>query len=131
MPPGHLLSQILTEVQFANLAVELARISWLLRGKSWWIALHDMVAVAENDALIAMLEAKYRDNFWAPDHRHSQRRRSPRALRTRAAARQHAMHLEYPRAHCMCGAALAAAIEALFGPAEVPELTLTSTIAQE
>ena len=39
------------------------------------------------------------------------------------------MHPEYPCAHCICGAALAAVVETLFDSADVPEVTMTSATA--
>ena len=39
------------------------------------------------------------------------------------------MHPEYPCAHCICGATLAAVVETLFDTADVAEVTLTSATA--
>jgi hypothetical protein len=39
------------------------------------------------------------------------------------------MHPEYPCAHCITSAAVAAAVEAVLGGAEVPEVTMTSPTA--
>jgi hypothetical protein len=39
------------------------------------------------------------------------------------------MHPEYPCAHCIGSAALAAVVEALFGTADIPEVAMTSSTA--
>ncbi len=39
------------------------------------------------------------------------------------------MHPEYPCAHCICGATLAAVVETLFDTADIAEVTLTSATA--
>jgi hypothetical protein len=91
-----------------------------------------LAEMAAADAYIAVFEAKYTDNFWRPIT----------AIRNGDAHGGGAMmrvpdweplvdtplHPEYPCAHCITSAAVAAVLEAEFGPT-FPEVTMTSATA--
>lgn len=92
-----------------------------------------LVAMAEADAYIAVMDAKYHYDFWRPITAIRNGDLSGNPAVSREAAWQPIdntpMHPEYPCAHCICGATLAAVVETLFGTADVPEVTLTSATA--
>jgi hypothetical protein len=92
-----------------------------------------LVAMAEADAYISVMDAKYQYDFWRPITAiRNGDLHNDRAM-TRDANWQPLdntpMHPEYPCAHCICGAALAAVVETAFGSAKVPEVSMTSPTA--
>jgi PAP2 superfamily len=92
-----------------------------------------LVAVAAADAGIAVFDAKYQYDFWRPvtairngdidDNSATERDATWQPIDSTP------MHPEYPCAHCLVSGAVAAAIEAALGTAEIPEVSLTSTTA--
>jgi len=92
-----------------------------------------LVSVAAADAYIAVFDAKYRYDFWRPITAirngdldgNSATERDP----TWRPIDNTPVHPEYPCAHCITSAAVAAVIEAALGSAEVPEVAMTSATA--
>jgi hypothetical protein len=92
-----------------------------------------LAAVAAADGYIAVMDAKYHYDFWRPvtairngdtdDNPATEHDPAWQPLGTTP------MHPEYPCAHCVHSAALAAVVEAALGTADVPELALTSPTA--
>jgi hypothetical protein len=92
-----------------------------------------LVAVAAADAGIAVFDAKYQYDFWRPvtairngdidDNSATERDATWQPIDSTP------MHPEYPCAHCLVSGAVAAAIEAALGTAEIPEVSMTSTTA--
>ena len=92
-----------------------------------------LVAMAEADAYIAVMDGKYHYDFWRPITaiRNGDLSGNP-AVSLEAEWQpidNTPMHPEYPCAHCICGAALAAVVETLFGTADVAEVSMTSATA--
>jgi PAP2 superfamily len=92
-----------------------------------------LASVALADAYIAVMDAKYRYEFWRPITaiRNGDIDDSPATERdpTWQPIDNTPMHPEYPCAHCIGSAALAAVVEALLGTADVPEIVMTSPTA--
>jgi hypothetical protein len=92
-----------------------------------------LVAIAAADAYIAVLDAKYHYDFWRPITaiRNGDNDDNPATERdaTWQPIDNTPMHPEYPCAHCINSASIAAVVEAALGTADVPELTLTSPTA--
>jgi len=90
-----------------------------------------LVTMAASDALIAVFDAKYTYNFWRPITaiRNAGQTNNDR---TRDAAwlplGDTPMHPEYPCAHCITSAAVAAVVRGVVGE-EVEEISLTSPTA--
>src|SRR3989442_13891861 len=92
-----------------------------------------LAAVALADAYIAVMDAKYHYDFWRPitairngdtdDNPATERDASWQPIDNTP------MHPEYPCAHCIGSAALAAVGEAVLGTADVPEIAVTSSSA--
>jgi hypothetical protein len=87
-----------------------------------------LAAMAMDDALIAVFDAKYAFNFWRP----------VTAIRNAEGdARDPGwmpfidtpMHPEYPCAHCIVSASLGAVLQAEIGPGPAPKLSSTSSTA--
>src|SRR5262249_3029421 len=92
-----------------------------------------LTAVALADAYIAVMDAKYHYHFWRPITaiRNGDTDDNP-ATETDATWQpidNTHMHPEYPCAHCIGSAALAAVGEAVFGTADIPEIAVTSSSA--
>ena len=89
--------------------------------------------IALADAYIAVLDAKYHYDFWRPITaiRNGDMDDNPKTDRdpTWQPIDNTPMHPEYPCAHCIGSAALAAVVEALFGTADIPEVAMTSATA--
>jgi PAP2 superfamily len=89
--------------------------------------------IALADAYIAVLDAKYHYDFWRPITaiRNGDMNDNPKTERdpTWQPIDNTPMHPEYPCAHCIGSAALAAVVEALFGTADIPEVAMTSSTA--
>jgi hypothetical protein len=92
-----------------------------------------VTSVALADAYISVLDAKYHYDFWRPITaiRNGDSDDNPATERdaTWQPIDNTPMHPEYPCAHCIGSAALAAAAEAIFGTAEVAEIAMTSPTA--
>jgi len=92
-----------------------------------------LASVAFADAYIAVMDAKYRYEFWRPITaiRNADLDDNPatQADPTSQPIDNTPMHPEYPCAHCIGSSALAAVVEALFGTTEVPEISMTSSTA--
>jgi hypothetical protein len=91
-----------------------------------------LVAVGLNDALIAVLDAKYHYNFWRPITaiRNADIDGNPATEReaTWQPIDNTPMHPEYPCAHCITSAAVGTVIQKIVGN-DVAEITLTSPTA--
>src|SRR5215207_1088550 len=87
-------------------------------------------AVALNDAVIAVLDAKYHYNFWRPITaiRNGDIDGNP-ATDSEATWQPMAntpMHPEYPCSHCIQSGSVAAVVKAVLGGVDIPEVALTS-----
>jgi len=87
-----------------------------------------VAAMAMDDALVAVFDAKYTYNFWRP----------VTAIRNAEGADRDAgwtpfidtpMHPEYPCAHCIVSASLGSVLEAELGQGAVPQLSSASSTA--
>ena len=92
-----------------------------------------LVAVARSDAFVAIFDAKYHYEFWRPVTaiRNGDIDDNPATEHdaTWLPLADTPMHPEYPCAHCIMASTIASVIEALFGSASLPELSLTSPTA--
>ena len=92
-----------------------------------------VTTAAEADAMIAVMDAKYKYAFWRPITAIRNGDNDGNAATERDATWQPIdntpMHPEYPCAHCIVSSALASAVEAMLGTADIPEVTMTSTTA--
>jgi hypothetical protein len=92
-----------------------------------------LTATAAADAYIAVFDAKYHYEFWRPITaiRNGDLDDNPATERdaTWQPIDNTPMHPEYPCAHCITSAAVAAVIEATLGSADIPEVTMTSPTA--
>jgi len=88
---------------------------------------------ALNDALIAVLDAKYHYNFWRPVTAIRNGDIDGNAATDREAAWQPIadtpMHPEYPCAHCVASGSVAGVVKAAFGTDDIPEIAMTSSTA--
>jgi hypothetical protein len=91
-----------------------------------------LVAIATDDAFIAVFEAKYHYNFWRPITaiRNADLSNNPATPREPAwlPLGDTPMHPEYPCAHCITSMAAAAVLQSAFGN-EIPEVSMTSATA--
>jgi hypothetical protein len=92
-----------------------------------------LAGIAINDALIAVLDAKYHYNFWRPVTaiRNGDIDDSPATDReaTWQPIADTPMHPEYPCAHCIVSGSVAGVIKAALGTEEIPEIAMTSPTA--
>ena len=92
-----------------------------------------LTAVAGADAGIAVFDAKYRYEFWRPITaiRNGDSDGNPATERdaTWQPIDNTPMHPEYPCAHCIISGAIASAIEAALGTADIPQVAMTSPTA--
>ncbi len=92
-----------------------------------------LTAVARADALIAVFDAKYHYQFWRPVTAIRNGDIDGNPATERDAAWQPfdvtPMHPEYPCAHCIASASLAGVVEAVFGTADIPDVSMTSPTA--
>jgi hypothetical protein len=92
-----------------------------------------LTAVARADGMIAVFDAKYHYEFWRPITaiRNGDIDDNPSTERDAAWQPIDAtpMHPEYPCAHCIESAAVAGVVQAVFGTAEIPEVSMTSPTA--
>jgi hypothetical protein len=91
------------------------------------------ITVAEADAMIAVLDAKYKYAFWRPITAIRNGDIDDNPATERDAVWQPIdntpMHPEYPCAHCIVSSAIAAAVEAMLGTADVGEVTMVTPTA--
>jgi PAP2 superfamily protein len=92
-----------------------------------------LIAVGLNDAIMAVLDAKYHYNFWRPITAIRNGDIDGNPATDREATWQPIaitpMHPEYPCSHCSQSGAIAAIVKAVFGTADVPEIAMTSPTA--
>jgi hypothetical protein len=92
--------------------------------------LYALMAVARADALIAVFDAKYHYDFWRPVTaiRNGDMDDNPATERdaTWTPIAETPMHPEYPCAHCTLAGSMTGVVEALFGTADVREVSTTS-----
>jgi hypothetical protein len=92
-----------------------------------------VITAAEADAMIAVMDAKYKYAFWRPITAIRNGDNDGNAATEREASWQPIdntpMHPEYPCAHCIVSSAVASAIETMLGTADIPEVTMTSPTA--
>src|SRR5262249_28982401 len=92
-----------------------------------------LASVARADSLIAVFDAKYHYEFWRPVTAIRNGDIDGNAATERDAAWQPIdatpMHPEYPCAHCIESASLAGVVQAVFGTADIPEVSMTSPTA--
>jgi len=92
-----------------------------------------VITAAEADATIAVMDAKYKYAFWRPITAIRNGDIDGNDATEREATWQPIdntpMHPEYPCAHCIISSAVASAIEAMLGTADIPEVTMTSPTA--
>jgi hypothetical protein len=92
-----------------------------------------LAGIAINDALIAVLDAKYHYNFWRPVTAIRNGDTDGNAATDREATWQPLadtpMHPEYPCAHCILSGSVAGVVKAVLGTAEIPEIAVTSPTA--
>jgi hypothetical protein len=91
-----------------------------------------LVAIATDDAFIAVFDAKYHYNFWRPITAIRNADLSNNSVTSRDAAwlplGDTPMHPEYPCAHCITTTAATAVLQAAFGN-EISEVSMTSPTA--
>jgi hypothetical protein len=92
-----------------------------------------LAGIAINDALVAVLDAKYHYNFWRPVTaiRNGDIDGNPTTDReaTWQPIADTPMHPEYPCAHCILSGSVAGVIKATLGTEEIPEIAMTSPTA--
>jgi hypothetical protein len=92
-----------------------------------------LISTAVADSFIAVFDAKYHYEFWRPITaiRNGDTDDNPATEldATWQPIDNTPMHPEYPCAHCISSAAVASVIEAVLGSADIPEVTMTSTMA--
>ncbi len=91
-----------------------------------------LTEIAANDAIVAVLDAKYHYNFWRPVTaiRNADITHNPMTPREPSwlPLGETPMHPEYPCAHCIVSAAVSTVLRSIAGD-EVGELTMTSPTA--
>jgi hypothetical protein len=89
-----------------------------------------LVALGINDAIIAVLDAKYHYNFWRPITAIRNGDIDGNSATDREATWQPLlttpMHPEYPCAHCIQGGAVAGVVKAVLGTEDIPEIEMNS-----
>jgi hypothetical protein len=92
-----------------------------------------LATVAEEDAIIAVMDAKYKYQFWRPITAIRNGDIDGNPATEREASWQPIgntpMHPEYPGAHCIVSSSLAAVIRAVLGGDDIPEVSMTSLFA--
>jgi hypothetical protein len=92
-----------------------------------------VITAAEADAMIAVLDAKYKYAFWRPitaiRNGDIDRNDATEREATWQPIDNTPMHPEYPCSHCIVSSAGASAIEAMLGTADIPEVSMTSPTA--
>jgi hypothetical protein len=91
-----------------------------------------LVALGINEAIIAVLDAKYHYNFWRPITaiRNGDIDGNPATDRdaTWLPTLTTPMHPEYPCAHCIQGGSVAGVVKAVLGTVEIPQVAMTSQV---
>jgi hypothetical protein len=91
-----------------------------------------LVAIAADDAFIAVFDAKYHYNFWRPITAIRNADLSDNPATSHEAGwlplGDTPMHPEYPCAHCITSSAAAAVLQSAFGN-DIPEVSMTSITA--
>jgi hypothetical protein len=94
-----------------------------------------LAGIAINDALIAVMDAKYHYNFWRPVTaiRNGDIDGNPATDRetTWQPIADTPMHPEYPCAHCIVSGSVAGVVKAALGTVDIPEIAMTSPTAPE
>jgi PAP2 superfamily len=92
-----------------------------------------LASTAVADTFIAVFDAKYHYDFWRPitaiRNGDSDDNPATELDPTWQPIDNTPMHPEYPCAHCISSAAVAAVIEGVLGSADIPEVTMTSPTA--
>jgi hypothetical protein len=92
-----------------------------------------LVAVGLNDAIIAVLDAKYHYDFWRPITaiRNGDIDGNPATEReaTWQPIANTPMHPEYPCSHCIQSGLVAGVVKAVLGSVDIPEIAMTSPTA--
>jgi hypothetical protein len=92
-----------------------------------------LVSAAEEDAIIAVMDAKYKYEFWRPITaiRNADIDGNPATQRDPGwqPIEVTPLHPEYPCAHCIISSSLAAVIKSVLGSDEIPEVAMTSPFA--
>jgi hypothetical protein len=92
-----------------------------------------LVAIGITDSIIAVLDAKYRYNFWRPITAIRNGDNDGNPATEREAAWQPIantpMHPEYPCAHCIQSGSVAGVVNAVFGTMNIPEIAMDSPTA--
>ena len=92
-----------------------------------------LVSAAEEDALIAVLDAKYKYEFWRPITaiRNADIDGNPATQRDAnwQPIDNTPLHPEYPCAHCIVSSSIAAVIKSVLGTDDIPEVAMTSPFA--
>src|SRR4029453_16061331 len=92
-----------------------------------------LVAIGINDAIIAVLDAKYHYNFWRPITAIRNGDIDGNSITDREATWQPIantpMHPEYPCSHCIQSGTVAGVVKAVFGALDIPEIAMTSPTA--
>ena len=92
-----------------------------------------LAGIAMNDALIAVLDAKYHYNFWRPVTAIRNGDIDGNPATDRAATWQPIadtpMHPEYPCAHCIVSGSVAGVVKTVLETEEIPEIAMTSPTA--
>jgi hypothetical protein len=92
-----------------------------------------LVTVGLNDALIAVMDAKYHYNFWRPITAIRNGETDGNAATDREATWQPIddtpMFPEYPCGHCLLSSTFATIVEAVLGTKNIPEVAMTSATA--
>jgi PAP2 superfamily len=92
-----------------------------------------LAGIALNDALIAVLDAKYHYNFWRPVTAIRNGDIDGNPATDREASWQPIadtpMHPEYPCAHCILSGSVAGVVRAVLGTDDIPEIAVTSPTA--
>jgi hypothetical protein len=92
-----------------------------------------LVAIGLNDAIIAVLDAKYHYNFWRPITaiRNGDQDGNPATDRdaTWQPIANTPMHPEYPCSHCVQSGTVAAVVKAVLGSMDIPETAMASPTA--
>jgi hypothetical protein len=92
-----------------------------------------LAAIAINDAIIAVLDAKYHYNFWRPITAIRNGDVDGNPATDREAAWQPIaptpMHPEYPCAHCIQSGSVAGVVKTVLGSMDIPEIATTSPTA--
>jgi hypothetical protein len=92
-----------------------------------------LVAIGINDAIIAVLDAKYHYNFWRPITAIRNGDVDGNSATDRDATWQPLantpMHPEYPCSHCIQSGTVAGIVRAVLGSDDIPEIAMTSPMA--